>query len=653
MPLPGNRPGARPSLAQRRSIQKPHQPTRPNTILPSSRPSKPSAHRIKKPTPLASLRPNHGDRPGHQTPEKPSISRPGKPHSAAQRPQQPLASRPQKPAIPNDANPGNRPGGGSSGNRPGLTQGPGNRPGHGQENQARPGNRPGLGQPGHGNRPGQRPGIGQRPGQGNHPGLAQRPGNHNPGHNRPGLGNRPGNRPSWANRPIHRPPFNRPGYGQRPGHGDRKPWWNPAHRPGGGHHPYHGINHNFLHSPNWATWHGYWGYNPWWCRPVCRPWYCGTWPCVWRPGYAYSYPYWPGYCVGPVVGWGIAAWSLGTLAYDSGYYSYYNPYPTTEIYISEGEAYDYSEPITRLSTETAPASDTQVAEITEQSETWIEKSQAAFRRHDYLASLDYATKAVEEAPGDGALHEYRALVLFALGKYQDAAGVLHPVLASGPGWDWKTMVKLYDSRQTYTGQLRKLEEFTTAHPEAAYAHFLLGYHYMVCGHFEMARQQFDAAAQLEPKDTVAPQLAALASVSAPKDESDAIPSPATNTTTESPKPESPDTAPATPQSATQAPAPPPLPPENLVGSWVADKGKDGKITLDLSPDGTFIWTYQKPDGKPFELKGKFSLDEKNRLTLDAGKSQMVANVTMPEENQMHFVLAAGPPGDPGLVFKKK
>jgi hypothetical protein len=31
---------------------------------------------------------------------------------------------------------------------------------------------------------------------------------------------------------------------------------------------------------------------------------------------------------------------------------------------------------------------------------------------------------------------------------------------------------------------------------------------------------------------------------------------------------------------------------------------------------------------------------------------MVANITMPEDGHMHFVLAAGPPGDPGLDFKK-
>ena len=42
-------------------------------------------------------------------------------------------------------------------------------------------------------------------------------------------------------------------------------------------------------------------------------------------------------------------------------------------------------------------------------------------------------------PSDVTLHEYRSLVYFALGKYAEAAGVLTPVLASGPGWGWDTI----------------------------------------------------------------------------------------------------------------------------------------------------------------------------------------------------------------------
>jgi tetratricopeptide (TPR) repeat protein len=288
------------------------------------------------------------------------------------------------------------------------------------------------------------------------------------------------------------------------------------------------INKNFRHSANWSTNRRHWGYNPWWNRPACRPWYGGSWHCGWKSGYRHGYyagyhSSWPGYSAGAVIGWGLAAWGLGALIYNVGYNSYQNPYPTQAVPTTTGTEVDYSEPITLVSAETAPKDDEQVEKITQESESFIEKSQNAFREKNYVSALDFANKAVGEAPGDGALHEYRALVLFALGKYGEAAGVLNPLLASGPGWDWTTMVKLYDSQKTYTDQLRKLEEYTKANKNDAAPHFLLGYHYMVCGYIEQAQEQFEAASKIQPADSVARELANLLSVSATAGDEEASP----------------------------------------------------------------------------------------------------------------------------------
>jgi tetratricopeptide (TPR) repeat protein len=143
----------------------------------------------------------------------------------------------------------------------------------------------------------------------------------------------------------------------------------------------------------------------------------------------------------------------------------------------------------------------------------VRESQELFKQRNYLAALEAANRAVADQPGDGALHEYRALVLFALGRYGEAAGVLNPVLASGPGWDWTTMVTLYGAQETYTDQLRKLEAFSQARPDDAAARFLLGYHYLVCGHLDRAAVQFEAAAASQPADGVSKQLAELCKAS--------------------------------------------------------------------------------------------------------------------------------------------
>jgi len=563
--------------------------------------------------PLPGTRPGSGTRPG----DRPSIQPVPKP-----------GDRPGQ--LPNRPGNGNRPG---LGDRPSIqpVPKPGDRPGQ-LPNRPGNGNRPGLG-----DRPGQLP---NRPGHGNRPGLGDRPGQlpNRPGHgNRPGFGNRPGygNRPGRPTHPIQRPPFNRPGYGHRPGHG--KPWW------GHGNKVNIRINNNFRHCVNWSTHHRYWGYNPWWSRPACRPWYGGSWHGGWGPGYHYHYHSWPGYNAGAVIGWGLAAWGLGALIYNIGYNSYQNPYPVQPVPTTTGAPVDYSQPITLVSAETAPTEEGAVEEITEKSESYIEKSQEAFRAKNYVSALDFAGKAVGEAPGDGALHEYRALVLFALGKFGEAAGVLNPVLASGPGWDWTTMVKLYDSQKTYTDQLRKLEQYTTANPKDAACHFLLGYHYMVCGHMDMAKEQFDTASKLQPADSVARQLADLLAVSTTAGDGEA-----SGTGAAPAEPEGKAAEPA----AAATPAPEPVPLEKLNGTWVADKGKEGKITLALKDDGKFTWAYAKEKEKPFELDGEYTMDEKGFLVLSANDSQMVASVSLPKENEMKFVLAAGPPGDPGLTFEK-
>ena len=65
--------------------------------------------------------------------------------------------------------------------------------------------------------------------------------------------------------------------------------------------------------------------------------------------------------------------------------------------------------------------------------------------------MDHAIKLL---PSDATMHEFRALVLFAEGKYHEAAEGIYAVLSMGPGWTWDTMMSLYPNEETYTRQLR-------------------------------------------------------------------------------------------------------------------------------------------------------------------------------------------------------
>ncbi len=557
--------------------------------------------------------------------------------------------------------PGKRPGADTAdkGDKHGKNDKTGKNDNPGTKPMQLPGKRPSM-PPGLADKNPDRPGIGNRPGNNDLPnGMPGKRPNVPPGiadKNRPGENGMPGhpnlNKQDPKNKLARVQPVVRPGQNtkqvRRPDiqQNNTNNWWNSGNRINSGNknvtvNNVTNINNNFRQSVNWNTSRHAWGYNPWWNRHAVRPWYGSSWNGGWNTGYYHHhYNYYgfggyrpPGYYhndVAEAIGWGLVGWSLGALVYDIGYHSYYNPYPVRPVPVLYGEPVNYSQPITQVAVRSAPADDAAIALSTSKSESLIGESQSAFKQKNYLVALELADKAIAESPGDGALHEYRALVLFALGKYGDAAGVLNPVLASGPGWDWSTMIALYDAQETYTDQLQKLEAYTEQKPDAADTHFLLGYHYMVCGHLDLATPQFDTAARLMPNDSVSKELAELTRSSAKPGE---------------------ESAPQNADQPAEAPAPQPVPLEKLAGTWVSTREGGGAITLSFANDGKFNWSFVK-EGKTSEFSGEYSINDNGLLVLDSKESQMVASVDLPQDKEMKFVLAGGPPADPGLAFVK-
>ncbi len=485
-------------------------------------------------------------------------------------------------------------------------------------------------------------GIGTGIGAGIGAGIGDRPG-------------RPGNRPSQL---PSRPNFgNGNNIGNNIGGGDRN-WWNSGNINIGSGNTNININRNFQNSINWSTNRRHWGYNPWWNRPSTLPWYGGSWRCGWVRPPIYRPPAFPGYYWRPgrAIAWGLVGWGLGNLFFDCGYYHYHNPYPVQTVYVQSSPSVTYQQPITQVAEQAAPADESAATAQATKVDSLIGESQVAFKENNYLKALELCDKAVAESPGDGGLHEYRALILFALAKYGEAAGVLNPILVSSPGWDWSTMVQLYDKQETYTEQLRKLEDYTKANQESPSAYFVLGYHYMVCGYMEEAAVAFNKTVELEPADRVASQLASLAENSVVTGDgeeaaevADVDPEKAEKATEASEKTEE-EASEEVAEAATSA-----VPFEQIVGKWSSDQGENGTVTLTLKDDGTFTWEYSSEQADPFKMEGQFNLGEGNILTLtdgDSEDSQMAGTVALPEEGKLNFVLAGGPPGDPGLTFEK-
>jgi tetratricopeptide (TPR) repeat protein len=391
------------------------------------------------------------------------------------------------------------------------------------------------------------------------------------------------------------------------------------------------INNNFRYSNNFSYRPNYWGARPWWGAGHCYGWHHGHWGYGWNSAYYRRHWYYADHSFASGFMWGIAVWSLGNLIYDMGYHSYQNPYPAPVV---QNTYITYTQPVS-VAAAANPPGDEKSTELAEtQSNHALERSRAAFKIGDYTAAAKWVDEAIAHTPGDVTLHEYRALVFFALGKFADAAGILNPVLASGPGWSWETMVGFYDSSLTYSNQLRRLETYVQSASQNAAASFLLGYHYMVCGHMEKANEVFSVAAQLQPADSISRQLRDLTAASIP----DVAESVAEESAAEAPAVD-----------ATARPDPVSL--EQLVGTWNSDRGENANITFTMQESGDYTWSF-KNGGEANELKGTYGLDDQGLLVLSSDDTQMVCLLEIKEGNQMHFTLIGAPDGDPGLDFTK-
>ena len=563
-------------------------------------------------------------------------------------------------------NPGGmtRPGGGAGGGLGGgglggggdqLRPGNGNRPGlGGGGEQSRPGinNRPGLGgggdqlRPGNGNRPGlggggeqSRPGINNRPGLGGG-GDQLRPGNGN----RPGQGGDRTNIGQIGNNNINinhnnvnnnfnnfnQNNFNhastRPYYNNWQ-HGNWNGNWN---RPGGGGYA-NGWAHGYAHGYMNGGWGGYWhgGYGGYWGRP----WYASP------------------------VAWGLGAWTVGSIMYNSGYASYSNPYYVAGT--GTTNYYDYSQPITVVNPQTDPgqtviepgtqatqASPTPSPEVQEGT-SHMDLARDAFKNGDYTTATSEINLAIKALPNDAALHEFRALVFFATQDYKQAAGTLYAVLSAGPGWDWTTLSGMYANVATYTEQLRSLEQYVKDNPGSADARFVLAYQYLTCGYSDSAKKQYIEVLKIQPSDQLSAQLLKLLGGD-PSTETASTPTP------QPPDPNAPSTPDAPPAAATpteeEPKAPATIDATKLIGNWTAKRPDGASFSLNLTTDSKFTWGFDQ-GGKKQEFGGKYSVDGAI-LVLERTDGQQMPGLITLADNGFNFKLYGGPPDDTGLDFKK-
>lgn len=333
---------------------------------------------------------------------------------------------------------------------------------------------------------------------------------------------------------------------------------------------------------------------------------------------------WGGYGAG--VATGLVAWGLGSALYSGwGYMPYSNPYvdaPTTEV---QQPVYDYSQPI---STTDSPPD----AAVTDPALTAFDQAREAFKAGSYDKALPLTDQALKAMPNDSTIHQFRAMVLFALGRYDEAAAALYGVLSVGPGWDWTTLIGLYPDIEVYTAQLGALDQFIRSNPNSAAPRFVLSYLYLTAGQNDAAAGQLKAVTGLQPNDRVSAQLLQSIAKAQPQG---AAPG-------------------ATPQPDV-APAQAPVEPAKggtLAGTWTASPDKGSTIALSFAAQGDFTWKVTT-QGQAHSLAGQSTYGSGVLTLVQAeGGPPMVGRVTWQDADHFVFQALGGGTGDPGLSFSR-
>lgn len=344
--------------------------------------------------------------------------------------------------------------------------------------------------------------------------------------------------------------------------------------------------------------------------------------------------------------WGVSGWWWGPSIYNWGYYPYYNPYCQSVVVIGS-VPYDYAQPFNVIEYDTP---------LVAAAENNLDVARNAFYNQDYAAALTNIDLAISQTPGDASLHQFRALILFARGDYEQAAATVHSILSVGPGWDWQTMRQFYPTVDVYTVQLRKLEDFRRANPRAAEARFLLAYHYLTTGYSDAAAKELQEVVAVEPNDRVASQLLQSLKQPAPGDAAGAE-QPAQRPETIPSKPATPvpplplDSLPQNPSApaAETQPDIKPLDAKAMIGNWKAAQPDGSQVELSLGADAKFTWKYTR-EGKTNEYSGTYTVANNLLILQQSAQESMIGRVEQTGEKGFRFVLMGGPPDDPGLSF---
>jgi len=200
--------------------------------------------------------------------------------------------------------------------------------------------------------------------------------------------------------------------------------------------------------------------------------------------------FWPWWGFGGI---GLGGWGWGWPYYGWGY-GYGNSLYNNYGYGGYGNNYAYAD---------APV-DNAVAANLPSGEEFADQGEADFKAGQYQAAARDWQHAMVDDPQNGALMMLMGQALFAMGRYDEAAGATQAGMQMLPEDKWGVVIanyaQLYGNAQDYTDQLKALEKARDAKPDAPALRFLLGFHFGYLGYPKQAVRELDKGLTLAPRD---------------------------------------------------------------------------------------------------------------------------------------------------------
>lgn len=143
-------------------------------------------------------------------------------------------------------------------------------------------------------------------------------------------------------------------------------------------------------------------------------------------------------------------------------------------------------------------------------ENSLEIGIVSFRARDLTTALTIVNDLLRTSPGNAHLLQFRSLVYFAMGNYRSASVDIREAVFLGKLWTVDVLAKLYETADVYGKDVSALRAVIDAGGGTLLVSteplFLLAYHQVVTGNYEVARDTLQQLLALQPNDRVARAL---------------------------------------------------------------------------------------------------------------------------------------------------